>query len=166
MFGGVGAGSAEPALSTPMVLASDDSWFRLAIFDYQFPRETEDRWDANWLMISGSVRLLGRNWKFKDPCLTTFEALSLAAWLEACAHGNPEKPYCSFTEPVLQFDLLDVGTLRVSFALEARPPWGKQGDDWDKHGFNVAVGPQLVTAAADLRGQLERFPVRGPKDQA
>jgi hypothetical protein len=165
LFGGVGARSAE-AGPTAMVLANDTSWFQLTIVDYQFPHLTDDHWDANWLMISGSVQLSGKAWNFKDPCLTTFEALGLADWLEACAHGAPEKPYCSFTEPVLQFDLPDAGTLRVSFALEASPPWGKQGDDWDKHGFNLPVGPQLLTAAADLRRQLERFPVRGPKDDA
>lgn len=145
----------------PMVLTGENSWFRLKIAGYQFPDNVNDEWDSNWLIIDGSVRLTGREWRFRDPCLTTFEAVSLADWFEACAHGKPREPYCSFTEPNLQFDLVDDRTVRVSFALESAPPWAKQGDDWNKHGFNLAVGPALVAAASELRHQLESYPVRG-----
>jgi hypothetical protein len=146
-----------------MLLTGDESWFRLVIAGYQFPEITNDEWDSNWLIVDGSVSLTGREWRFRDPCLTNFEATRLADWMEACARGNPAKPYCGFVEPNLQFDLIDAQTMRVSFALESAPPWAKKGDDWTKHGFNFPVGPALVKAASDLRHQLERFPVRGPR---
>jgi hypothetical protein len=46
----------------------------------------EEEWDANWLMICGNVRTAdSRRWAFLDPCLTTWEARSLSAWLRAVA---------------------------------------------------------------------------------
>ena len=149
----------------PMMLTGQDSWFRMIIVGYQFPKNTKDEWDSNWLIIDGSGRLTGREWRFRDPCLTTFEAASLADWLEACAHGKAREPYCSFTEPNLQLNLVDAQTMRVSFALESAPPWAKQGDGWNKHGFNFPVGPALLAAASELRHQLQSFPVRGGRVQ-
>ncbi|WP_156400382.1 hypothetical protein [Caulobacter sp. Root655] len=131
------------------------------IVDYQFPKIIDDEWDSNWLIVDGAVRLAGREWRFRDPCLTAFEARRLADWLDACVRGKAEKPYCGFTEPNLQFDLIDPQTLRVSFALESAPPWAKKGDDWTEHGFNLPVGPALAEAASNLRHQLRAFPVRG-----
>jgi hypothetical protein len=144
-----------------MVLTGGDSWFRLIIAGYQFPDNNNDEWDSDWLFIDGSVRLNGKEWSFRDPCLTTFEAADLADWLIACAEGKASEPYCAFTEPNLHFDLVDAQTMRISFALESAPPWAKQGDDWTKRGFNLSVGAALVKAAADLRDQLQNFPLRG-----
>jgi hypothetical protein len=143
-----------------MKLTGNDSSFRMEVVRYQFPENAQDEWDSNWLIIAGAVRLDGREWQFRDPCLTTFEALQLADWLDACADHRAEKPYCGFTEPNLQFDLVDPETMRVSFALESAPPWAKQGDDWTMHGFNFPVGPALHEAASDLRSQLQKFPLR------
>ncbi|QUD88274.1 WapI family immunity protein [Phenylobacterium montanum] len=157
----VNASADEGNSLVPMALANGDSWFRLTIASYQFPQITDDEWDSNWLVIDGSARLNGKEWRFRDPCLTTFEAVNLATWMEACAQGTAKEPYCAFTEPNLQFDLVDAQTMRVSFALESAPPWAKQGDDWTKHGFNLSVGPALVRAASELRRQLQNFPVRG-----
>jgi hypothetical protein len=148
-----------------MLLSAEDSWFKLTIADYQFHNDTHDKWDSNWLIIDGSVRLAGRDWRFREPCLTNFEAYDLAAWLEDCVYKEPDKPYCSFTEPNLQFDLVDKRTIRVSFALESAPPWANQGDDWRKHGFNFSNGSELLKAAEDLRHQLQHFPVRSGQTQ-
>jgi len=148
-----------------MLLSAEDSWFKLTIADYQFHNDTHDKWDSNWLIIDGSVRLAGRHWRFKEPCLTNLEAYDLAAWLEDCVYKEPDKPYCSFTEPNLQFDLVDKRTIRVSFALESAPPRANQGDDCRKHGFNFSNGSELLKAAEDLRHQLQYFPVRGGQTQ-
>lgn len=145
-----------------VTLTGDDSSVRLTIVGYQFPEIIGDEWDSNWLIVDGSARLEGREWRFRDPCLTAFEAIELANWLEACARGTAGKSYCGFTEPNLEFELVDPQTLRVSFALEAAPPWSKIGDELVQHGFNVPVGPALSEAAADLHRQLQSFPVRGP----
>lgn len=141
-----------------MQLAHDDSSVRLTIARYQFP----DIADDDWLIIDGVVRLSGREWRFRDPCLMTHEVARLADWLEACVRGDAERPYCGFIEPNLQFDLVDPATLRIGFALESAPPWAKEvGDHGSVHGFNLPVGPALVEAAEDLRRQLGVFPPRG-----
>jgi hypothetical protein len=145
-----------------VTLTGDDSSVRLTIVGYQFPEIIGDEWDSNWLIVDGSASLEGRDWRFRDPCLTTFEAIELANWLEACARGTAGKTYCGFTEPNLEFELLNPQTLRISFALEAAPPWSKAGDELVQHSFNVPVGPSLSEAAADLHRQLQNFPVRGP----
>ena len=158
-----GASEACAGDGTPggwVVLAGNGSSLRLRITGYQFPDMT-DQWDSNWLMIEGAVDLAGRGWRFEDPCLTTIEAYRLADWLDACANGTPKYPYCGFIEPNLQFELIDPKTLRIAFALEAAPPWSERGDDWTMHGFEMGVGPVLTQAAAELRKQLQRFPVRG-----
>jgi hypothetical protein len=144
-----------------MVLTGSDSWFRLNVAGYQFPGISNDEWDSNWLIIDGAVRLDGREWRFKEPCLTTFEALRLASWLEGCAQGKTAELECSFTEPNLQFDLIEAHTLRISFALEAKPPWVSPDDYSTRYGFNCPVGAEVLKAASDLRSQLARFPVRG-----
>jgi hypothetical protein len=156
--------NAEPgAEAAPMILTGDDSWFRLVIVGYQFPENVEGDGDSNWLMINGEVRLSGREWRFTDPCLDTFEVLSLADWLESFARGKGSERYCNFTEPNLQFELINPQTMRVSFALESAPPWASQNDDWSKYGFNFAVDPTLLIAASELRHQLQHFPVRGAR---
>lgn len=152
---------ANSGFRSEMILASEDSSFRLRIEGYQFPDMSEDEHDANWLIVEGEVEIAGRNWSFRDPCLMTTEAQRLADWLDACAKGLAQVPYCDFLEPNLQFNLLDESTVRVSFALEAAPPWAERGDDWTKHGFNLPTGPSLTAAAAKLREQLSAFPVRG-----
>lgn len=162
LFGAAEARGDDGNVVGQVILASDESSLRLRLVDYQFPDNVDDEWDSNWLIVDGAVSLTGREWRFRDPCLTTVEAERLADWLDACAQGTAEVPYCDFTEPLLQFHLVDPQTLRVSFALEAAPPWAKRGDDWTEHGFNLRVGPFLAKAATELRRQLREFPVRGP----
>ncbi|MES2452698.1 MAG: hypothetical protein V4610_19270 [Pseudomonadota bacterium] len=144
-----------------MTLQGPDGSFDLAIVQYQFPMRQELDLDANWLIIGGRVTLQGREWRFQDPCLTTFEVVRLANWLEASALGQASGRGCGFTEPNLDFHGPSNGAIRVSFALESAPPWARRGDDWDKHGFDVPVGPALTIAAAQLRHALAVFPVRG-----
>ena len=57
---------------------------RPAAYQFDVPPATagERDWDANWLMIRGYVCTAdGRQWAFLDPCLTTWEARNLSAWL-------------------------------------------------------------------------------------
>lgn len=149
-----------------MILEGPEGRLELTVVRYQFPEQTEDWWDANWLIAQGRVRLKGRGWVFQDPCITTFEARSLADWLEAVSRGDAAKPYLALVEPNLQFDRKAEDRLRVSFALESAPPWAKRGEDWTKYGFEVPVGPVLARAAGELRVQLASFPVRGRPEAA
>lgn len=140
-----------------------DAWFLLTISGYQFPNVSDDEWDSNWLVIEGHVNLRGREWRFRDPCMTTFEARSLADWLEALSQGAQALPYCALTEPNLEFDRVSEKAIRVCFGLESAPPWAKRGENWTKHSFAVPIGPALADTAAQLRRQLAGFPERGPR---
>jgi hypothetical protein len=139
----------------------------LTIVGYQFPRETPERYDANWLMVRVSAARAGRAWTFTDPCLLTWEVASLAQWLTEVQSGrSPQPADCSFTEPLLRFQLAAAPngqpTLRVLFELEGRPPWAYS----DSFGGEDVVldfplaGIDLHAASASLRAQLQRYPVR------
>lgn len=149
--------------TSAMVLEGRESWFRLSIVQYQFPQIKEDEWDSNWLIIDGHVCIEGKEWRFTDPCLTTFEAMRLADWLDAQAKGNSEKAFCAFTEPNLEFERLSDSVIRVGFSHESSPPWAMQKYGEPEYGFDVLVGPGLSIAGERLRLQLTRFPVRGGK---
>ena len=144
-----------------MKLAGQNSSLDLIIVGYQFRHITGDEWDSNWLLVKGIACLDGRKWEFVDPCLTTFEAQRLANWLEATAQFENTSRHCDFVEPNLQISRRQQKFVRISFALESQPPWADGEDDWDKHGFEVPVGPELLVAAKQLREQLRQFPKRG-----
>lgn len=144
-------------------LEGEDAWLRISIVRYQFPQTENDEWDSNWLIIEGHVSLGGRIWKFSDPCLTTFEAIRLADWMDAQANGTSEQALCAFTEPNLEFARRSDSAIRVRFSHESAPPWAKPHYGEIEYGMNIPVGPKLSMAAEQLRGQLARFPVRGRK---
>jgi len=145
---------------------------RLAIFEgptgalhlevegYQFPDVLNDEWDSNWLIITADAVLDGKSWRFRDPCLTTFELQRLAGWLDQVAAGTAEQNFCGFTEPNLDFERVSDVSIRIGLSLEALPPWANQGGDLGDVGFEVPIGEQLKTAAASLRRFLSKFPVR------
>lgn len=143
-----------------MILVGLNGSLRLNLVKYEFPSITDDEWDSNWLVVFGEVCLDGQVWQFEDPCLTTFEVARLADWLVNVFEGA-ETSDIGFIEPNLQFDIQGRTTVRVSFAFGSAPPWAGKDDEWDKHGFEVAIGPQLAEAAKALRRQLIHFPERG-----
>lgn len=145
----------------PMRLEGKEGSFELLIAGYQFPSIETGKWDPNWLTIEGNAVIKDRSWSFCDPCLTTFEAADMADWLDDLCSGREKSPYCHLVEPNLQFEKVSANDIRVSFALESAPPWATHGDDWTMHGFEVPIGSNLQMAAAQLRDQLRRFPVRG-----
>ena len=147
-----------------MILEGVGGSLRLSFVSYQFPSNYDDEWDSNWLIVAGVASLDGKEWSFQDPCLTTFEAEQLADWLDKTANGV-SRDSIGFVEPNLQFDRLSVSSIRVSFALESAPPWARSNDDWDRHGFELPVSPTLSVAAAQLRQQLSRFPLRAPRNR-
>lgn len=126
--------------------SADRSAVTLQVRDYQFPGLVGSGprdWDANWVIIEGRVFAAdGRNWCFRDPCLTTWEAAELSRWLRAVAAGaiaptsfGSEPPSSDdfepvgvlvFTEPTIAFSLAsqdgDQVTLRVHLSSGACPP--------------------------------------------
>jgi hypothetical protein len=148
----------------------------LTVAGYQFPdigRPGTDHgnydYDANWLVIEGLVNDGRRQWSFRDPCLLTTEAAELARWLEAAANGSVDLEATNFTEPNLEFRRVSTPTerpvIRITFRLEARPPWARiTGDadtDWDASWLDVGLSVgSLRKAAQGLRIDLEPFPER------
>lgn len=133
---------------------------RIGVERYQFPDIADDEWDSNWLIVSGEADLDGCSWAFQDPCLTTFEVERLAAWLDDVVAGKSAQSICGFTEPNLEFECVSQEAVRVSFWLEALPPWADQDSDLGDVDFEVPIDDALSVAASGLRRIINRFPIR------
>jgi len=149
------------------LVGRDETSLELSTSGYQFPDIADDRWDSNWLMVSGRVTHAYGSWTFTDPCLTTFEVEQLASWLENVPAGRPDPDSRYFTEPNLHFTYRQEPepTIEVRVAYESAPPWlvGEARLTGVALEFPVAMNdPRL--AATELRSFIRRFPVRGPAD--
>jgi hypothetical protein len=134
------------------------------IAGYQFPGNATADYDSNWLVIEGTVRHPRGAWTFRDPGLLTYEVARLADWLDAVAAGTEATPWCAFIEPNLSFDVSSESAdrvLRMSFALEALPPWAETGEEiYIEFPVNRV---DFRAAAASLRSQLSSFPQRAER---
>jgi hypothetical protein len=143
-----------------VLLEGTNGSLRLRLVRYEFPEVKNDKWDSNWLIVFGEGHIDGRSWRFESPCLSTIEVGALADWLHKIANGEVVDEI-EFIEPSLEFTLIARSHVRVSFALEAAPPWVDGYDLDNSIGFVIPLGPHLAKAAADLKYQCEAFPVRG-----
>ena len=139
--------------------------FEFAVLRYEFPDITEDRWDSNWLVVSGHVRSGEQVWQFVEPCVTTFELAELAEWLGALGSGPQRDAEYAFTEPHLKFSYVvdPEPRLRVRFAHKIAPPWLTEFAR-KALGFHLEFPISEVDAQAvieDLRRTLIEFPIRG-----
>lgn len=150
---------------------------QLSVVRYQFAsiRPQPDDWDANWLVVQGAITLSdGRRWRFADPCLTTWEALALEAWLRGIVAGEAvpasepaDEPQVIFVEPNLAFDVHSAAderiTLAVYFSLEAAPPWLDQDERLELYSYSVNFDlsrDQLSNAVDDWAAEIAKFPKR------
>lgn len=171
--------------------STDGTTIELTPIRYEFDRVEAGAgagdWDANWLVIDGTIRLGdGRTWAFSNPSLTTFEARRLTDWLQAvCAdrvtpaatvaeaiadQSEAEGRLCAFLEPNLAFSLAAQAggrvRLRVHLSLEALPPWLSDPDGPGRPGlFDYTVDVDTTTAALaqaaeDWATSLADFPIR------
>ena len=151
-----------------MRIGRHDTTLDLDIEGYQFPffRSPEDfDYDANWLNIVGEVRRSdGDSWRFRDPCLTTWEAKALLTWLRAViASADPIDPP-QFIEPNVSFAVGHNGksqvTLLVTLSQEsAEPPIVKRGSKETQLSL-VTDKQQLREAVTALEQQIATFPPR------
>src|SRR6266566_5154102 len=147
-----------------MRLVSDDgASITLHPAAYQFevtPASGSERdWDANWLMIQGDVRTGdGRQWASLDPCLTTWEARRLSAWLHGAARdGTAGRRDIAFSEPSLSFSLVGRRAgrirLRVRFSQDGRPaaacPPGRSGC-WPKRASSCSRRADALRVSSSL----------------
>ena len=128
---------------------------------YEFANPAGDEWDDNWLVISGDVSAPDTEWQFAVPCLTTFEAKLISAWLRSVADGSiPGSvigdagvvPSLGFTEPNLAFSVGSYQdgsiSVRVHFALESRPV-GQSSDGRDQFWVEIAATAADLDLSAD-----------------
>jgi hypothetical protein len=71
----------------------DGASIEIRSISYQFGANTQARvgtdWDTNWLVIRGDVKTAGgRGVNACRPCLITWEAQKLAAWLRGVVDGS------------------------------------------------------------------------------
>lgn len=150
----------------------DGGFLDLSIVGYQFGPSGEPRdWDANWLVVAGSVALAdGTSWSFKDPCLTSWEARELLDWLRAVQRGHvqpsgwdsDEERLLVFTEPNIAFSLAAKAassvTIRAHLSLESAPPGG--GELFDYYVPLELPSGTLADAIDAWATALMAFPVR------
>ncbi|MBN9632055.1 MAG: hypothetical protein J0I18_15820 [Actinobacteria bacterium] len=156
-----------------MRFGSSGSTVELTIEAYQFPEsepQNEQDWDANWLVIAGQISGWVP-WRFRDPCLTTWEAREFAAWLDDVAHSERQpvpahEGELSFTEPNLRVELrsrtVDDATLAFFFSHESAPP-GTTDDVRLGDGYEVEVTMSTAEIAEASKGWMkhcEQFPER------
>ena len=100
-----------------------DTTLELTVLGYQYPDVTGGGWDANWLIVRGSVKTAEHEWTFADPCLTTWELQHLVRWMESIG-GADAHPTVAFTEPCLAFSYepAPAASIRVRLSSEAACP--------------------------------------------
>jgi hypothetical protein len=140
----------------------------LGIVGYQFPDETRDPWDSNWLLVSVRVLAPEGSWEVVDPCLTTWEAKRLVSWLVHAASRDPASTPMTFTEPNLTVVARSRTSaplrvhVRACFALELRPPWARTAAGSTNLCVDLDVKrDDLARAAASLLSDLVAHPQRG-----
>lgn len=162
------AGYSGPLRSTywvVLLISEDGARVELRPVAYQFGASgSRGDWDANWLVVHGGIRTTtGEDWTFDDPCLTTWEARELGAWLRAAAENRAPDGLLTFTEPNLGFSITrsqEPVVLRVHLSLESlrvsEPP-----KDFYAYSLPLRLRRQnLITAARVWHEELAPFPER------
>src|SRR5437899_8639941 len=144
-----------------MLMTSTDGYeFSLNLLGYQFPDNLNNKYDANWLVISIAVTAPKGSWTARGPYLLQWEAERLATWLEGMTKGAPFGARIGFIEPNLKFELVDQSvermTLRIWFNAEFHPPWSEHYgasrlvDEGDFVDFQLSP-KDLMMAARSMR---------------
>ncbi|MDQ0895792.1 HIRAN domain-containing protein [Agromyces ramosus] len=168
--------AADPALiahlqgvkSTSVRISSPDGDFvEIRLDGYQFGASDAaptGGWDENWLLVDGRVKLAEESWEFRDPCLTTWEARELLAWLRAVPPAVDTS--IEFTEPNLSLAAVaaDPGEsiLVIRLAGEAAPPSASWDDRWGR-GIRMELRVEhalLAVATNEWEQQLQLYPLR------
>ena len=159
------------------LVSTDGASLELVVDSYQFPaREGSEfgkDFDSNWLNVRGRLSLPdGRTSKFRDACLTTWEARELFGWLTSVSRGHApspssdEEPGLVFLEPCLAFDVEqlngDTAVLRVYLSLEAEPAFiieGSRGMFENYLRLTMSL-TELSRAATEWDAEIKAYPIR------
>jgi hypothetical protein len=145
-------------------LGAKDASLSIEVRGYQFPDSAMDGWDSEWLQIHGSAECPQGQWRFSDPCLTTFELAHLAAWLREVPTGGPVREI-EFVEPCLRFEHVERSNgdvLIVRLSQEASPPWATESQ---RYGEGVALEfpfstLNFVTLSSAVAEMCGKYPQR------
>lgn len=146
----------------------------ITIAGYECPEDASKE-DANWLEVDVSVRTPHGRGVSRVACMTTWNAVAFADWLDALGarrFGTPS--IMLFGEPNLQFQASDQWAhqvmLLVYFILERPGEWEMDDASQQKSDRHYIGKMQirvrssaLRMAAASLRAELHRFPIREPR---
>ncbi len=152
------------------LVGREEEELHLEVLGYQFPGIEDDEWDSEWLIIAGQVSCTRGRWKFREPCLCTFELQALAAWLRDVRVGGPERELC-FTEPNLRFEHVETSdgdVLLIAFSQESSPPWATEGE---RYGEGYALSfpfclNDFAVASSTLGSMLLKWPIRTRRSEA
>jgi len=165
------------------LLSEDGASIEIRPVAYQFDAnahaEPGTDWDANGLVVRGDFRTAdGLEWTFIDPCLTTWDARQVTAWLRGIVDGViqpttewsdewPDEPHFRhFTEPNIAFSLQERtearARIRIHLSLEALPPRrGHDQPDIFAYFLIMDASIEAIAAAADdWNDDCRAFPVR------
>ncbi|NYF57139.1 WapI family immunity protein [Micromonospora purpureochromogenes] len=152
-----------------MEIRSDDrAWLRLRPTGYQGPPpETAD--DDDWLFVAAEVRTTGgRAWSWRQPCLTTEEAVDLTSWLRRLGGAEVgDRAAWHPVEPNLGFRSLVTGGGRVKLtavlSYESLPPWIDRPPLAQVYPVPLRVSAaQVLTAADQWERAVRAYPRRDP----
>jgi len=136
----------------------------IKITNYQFPSETNDDWDKNWLNIYLKVKSDVGNWQTIDPSLTTWEVRETIDWFNILSKDLlPKNLKLNFTEPNLSFELFEnsyglMKMFRINFNLESRPQLAINNKEYF---VDCSVDNQeLKRIATDLKIEIDKYPER------
>ncbi len=168
-----------------MILRDGETKLEIRIAGYQFPELENEPWDSDWLVVHLRLDTPLGHWERLNPCLTTFEVISLIDWLgEVVQHFEVFESWRSinlvtrelFTEPNLSFQVFSQSprrnreksvVFRVYLEAEFLPPYKDQliryfdsdGDGEVYFDFRVNKDA-LLDIISSFASQLEHFPER------
>lgn len=147
-----------------MKISDKNNSLDMTIARYEFPDDTTDEYASNWLVVQLLVYETKGSWVTESSCLLTYEARSLAGWLNQINKGNLQTKEVSFLEPILAFSVVESNQekiLRVHLFDNVRPVWAVGEDEYL---IDFALSEiDLKSASDDLRKQLEKYPQRAVK---
>jgi hypothetical protein len=141
--------------------------FEMRVIGYHSAPSSDDR-DSNRLRVYTRASFDGHAWTVIHPILQTWEILELAEWLDALATSSPPKPDLKFLEPNVSVQVErwseERMLLRVCFERDHRPVWLEAKSAPGEVFVELECTPEeLKEWAADLRQQIEKFPLRGSR---
>lgn len=140
---------------------SSENQMELVVEGYQHPEDSQNYFEANWLMIALAVRTPTAQWQAKAPVMLSNELNCFIDWLQALGENVAQSRYFDFEEPTLYVCMLErtahAITLEFHLHLDFRCP------DEENHETRVAITmelPELDNWVHELKRYADQYPVR------